>query len=170
MKFPKTTEFTLKRIIENINNIPSKGFSQETPKLTPEQKKKLQEMACMFESFGEALGKEDTIMNSAKGLSEFCSLAETYAVNEGGDWFNQNIVKKDMMGMRKKVEEYNKVAKECYARMQELGVLFEDIKHLTSRYFDTKGIQEIVDPMNPETPSGLHDINTNPPINSPQKL
>lgn len=142
MSTPKLTELTLKRIVENLGSIPAKGFSEETPKLSPEQKKKLMEMASMFEQFGEALGKEDAIMNSAKALSEFTNLAESYAVNECGDWFQQEIVKKDMKTMKQKVMEYQKNAQECYAKMQQLGVLYEDVRHIAQRYYDLKTIQE----------------------------
>src|SRR5271157_3990921 len=106
---PKTTKFSLKRIVENLGKIPDKGFSEETPKLSSEQKKKLLKMTSMFESYGECLNNEEAIVNSAKGLSELCELAEMYAVNEWGDWFQQDIVKKDMKELKKRVMEYNKV-------------------------------------------------------------
>lgn len=142
INIPKTTEFTLKRIVENIENIPQKGFSEETPKLSPEEKKKLLEMASMFESFGSVLGKEEEIANSAKSIMEFCKLAESYAINECGDWFQQEVVKKDMKSMKQKVLEYQKVAKECYSKMQQLGVLYEDIRHVAGRYYDLEAIKE----------------------------
>jgi hypothetical protein len=138
MSIPKTTAFTLKRIVENLGNIPNKGFNEETPKLSQEQKRKLQEMASMFENFGECLKNEDALMNSAKGLTELCELAESYAINECGDWFQQDIVKKDMKELKKRVLEFNKIAKEGYARMQQLGVSYQDIGHILGRYYDLK--------------------------------
>ena len=159
MSTPITTEFTLKRIVENLGNIPAKGFSEETPKLSSDQKKRLHEMACMFESFGEVLGKEDSIANSAKAMSEFCTLAESYAINECGDWFQQEIVKKDMKSMKQKVMEYGKAAQECYAKMQQLGVLYEDIKHIGGRYHELEKINEImptVTQQSAQTPTAMH--------------
>jgi len=155
----KTTELTLKRIVENIDNIPSKGFTEETPKLTSEQKKRLQDMACMFESFGQAFQQEEAIMNSAKSFSLITKLAESYALNECGDWFQQEIVSKDMKGMKQKVQEFQKTAKECYARMQQLGVLYEDIGHVLGRYYDVKQVNEILPPMtqqSAQTPTAMH--------------
>lgn len=140
MSTPKTTKLTLKRIVENLGQIPAKGFEQETPKLTPEQKKKLMEMAAQFHNMGEAIRREEAIVNSARAMTELCELAETYAVNECGDWFSQEIVKKDMKGLKQRVAEYNKCAKEAYARMQQLGVLYEDIGHVLGRYYDLKGL------------------------------
>jgi vacuolar-type H+-ATPase catalytic subunit A/Vma1 len=148
MRTPKTTELTLKTIVENLKNIPSEGFSQETHKLSTEQKRKLMNMAATFEQFGEVLGKEESIMKSAKALSEFSSLAESYAVNECADWFQQEIVKKDMKSMKQKVMEYQKHAQQCFANMQQLGVLYEDIKHVAGRYYDLKTIQEAMPALN----------------------
>lgn len=175
MSIPKTTKFTLKRIVENLGNIPNKGFSEETPKLSPEQKKRLHEMACMFETFGQFLGKEDSIAASAKSLMEFANLAESYAINECGDWFQQEIIKKDMKSMKQKVQEYGKVARECYARMQQLGVLYEDIKHVAGRYYELEQVEEamgnipganVAGAINPQVPnpSVLTDPEPTPPI------
>jgi len=135
---PKTTKFTLKRIIENLDNIPNNGFGEEVKRLTPDQKKKLMEMTSMFENFGESIRKEEAIVNSAKGLTELCELAELYALNECGDAFQRNIVQKDMKDLKRRVTEYNKIAKECYARMQQLGVSYQDIGHILGRYYNLK--------------------------------
>lgn len=139
MSTPKTTPFTLKRIVENLGKIPDKGFGQdETPKLSAEQKKKLMEMASMFEDYGESLRNEEAIVNSARAMTELCELAEAYALNECGDWFQQDIVKRDMKEVKKRVMEYGKLAKECYAKMQQLGVAYQDIGHVLGRYYDLK--------------------------------
>lgn len=136
---PKTTKFTLKRIVENLGKIPEKGFgNEETPKLSAEQKKKLMEMASMFESYGDFLGKAESIVNSARAITELADLAEAYAINECGDWFQQDIVKRDMKEMKKRIMEYGKIAKECYAKMQQLGVAHQDIGHVLGRYYELK--------------------------------
>lgn len=149
---PKTTKFTLKRIVENLGKIPEKGFGQdETPKLTSEQKKKLMEMASMFETYGQALSNEEAIVNSARAMTELCELAEAYALNECGDWFQQDIVRKDMKELKKRVVEYGKVAKECYSKMQQLGVAYQDIGHVLGRYYDLKKKQApIAQPISPQ--------------------
>lgn len=152
MSIPKTTQFTLKNIVENLGQIPDKGFGEETPKLSPEQKRKLMEMASMFENLGESIKNEEAIMNSAQSLTELCELAEAYALNECGDWFQQDIVKKDMKELKKRVMEYQKVAKECYARVQQLGVGYQDIGHILGRYYNIKKAKSLDQPM--ETPKG----------------
>lgn len=138
MSTPKTTKFTLKRIVENLGQIPDRGLGQDTPKLTSEQKKKLMEMASMYENYGQAIQNEEAIINSARALTELTELAEAYAINECGDWFQQDIVTKDMKEVKKRVMEYGKLAKECYSKMQQLGVGYQDIGHILGRYYDLK--------------------------------
>ena len=138
MSTPKTTKFTLKRIVENLEKIPDKGFGEEAKMLTPEQKQKLMQLTSTFENFGECLRNEEALMNSAKGITELAELAEAYAINECGDWFQQDIVKKDMNELKKRVGEFQKITKEAYARMQQLGVAYQDIGHVLGRYYDLK--------------------------------
>jgi len=149
MSTPKTKTFTLKRIVENLGQIPDKGFGEQPKVLTPEQKRKLMDMASMFESFGESIKHEEAILNSAKALTELCELAEQYALNECGDWFQQDIVKRDMKELKKRVMEYQKIAKEGYARMQQLGVAYQDIGHILGRYYDLKKSKSLDQPMEP---------------------
>lgn len=148
---PKTTQFTLKKIVENLDRIPSNpnAFGKEVQKLTADQKKKLMEMASMFESFGQSIRNEEEIMRSAQAMTELCELAETYALNECGDWFQKDIVKRDMKEMKKRVMEYKKIAQECYARLQQLNCAHQDIGHILERYYDTKGLAEMMQPTQP---------------------
>jgi hypothetical protein len=136
MSIPLTTKLTLKRIVEALPDIPNNGFGEEPPKMSSEQKKKLMELSAMYENFGECLKNEEALMNSAKGITELCELAETYALNECGEWFQQEIVKTDMQGLKKRVSEFQKIVKETYARMQQAGVAYQDIGHVLGRYYD----------------------------------
>lgn len=160
MSTPRTTKFTLKRIVERLGDIPDKGFAEEAPRLSQEQKKKLMEMASMFENFGQALRNEEALMNSAKGITELCELAEAYALTECGDWFQQDIVKKDMKELKKRVMEFQKVTKEAYARMQQLGVAYQDIGHVLGRYYDLKKVKGLDQSEEPVTaaPAGKQSL------------
>jgi hypothetical protein len=139
MSVPKTQKLTLKRIVEALPDIPNDGFGTQPPKMSSEQKKKLMELSAMYENFGECLKNEEALMNAAKGITELCELAETYALNECGEWFQQEIVKKDMQNLKKRVSEFQKIVKETYARMQQAGVAYQDIGHVLGRYYDLKG-------------------------------
>ena len=151
MNIPKTSEFSLRKIVENLDKIPAKGFEQNTPTLTTEQKRQLKEMAGMFTEYGKVFGNEQQIMDAAKAICETMKLAETYAVNECGDWFQGEIVKKNFAEAAKKTAEFQKMAQECYARMQHLGVLYEDLSHILGRYYKIQEVNEIL-PSSDEPP------------------
>ena len=136
MNIPTTTKLTLKRIVEALPDIPNDGFGETPPKMSSEQKKKLMELSAMYENFGKCLQNEEALMNSAKGITELCELAETYAVNECGEWFQKEIVTKDMQNLKRRVSEFQKIVKETYARMQQAGVAYQDIGHVLGRYYD----------------------------------
>lgn len=139
MSIPKTTKLNLKTIVENLDKIPNNGFGEEPPKMSGDQKKKLLQLSAMYENFGECLRNEEALMNAAKGITELCELAETYAMNECGEWFQKEIVSKDMQTLKKRVAEFQKIVKETYARMQQAGVAYQDIGHVLGRYYDLKG-------------------------------
>lgn len=141
----KTQELTLKRIVENLDKMPSKLSQlrgEDTPKLTSEQKKKLLQMVSNYNQYGEALRKEQDIVDAANKISELSELAETYAVNESGDWFQSEIVKRDFKQFKNSAVAFKKYAKECQQKMQQLNALYEDMGHVLQRYY------EIADPMN----------------------
>lgn len=135
MNLPKTTEFSLKTIVENMGQISNKIGQPETPQMTPEMKRQLKEMALMFNEYGQAFEGEQSIMDAATAIGEFMKLAEMYAVNEGGDVFQENIIKQNFAEAQKKVQQLQKLAQECYVRKQQLGVLFDDVRHIVSRYY-----------------------------------
>jgi hypothetical protein len=137
MNLPKTTELSLKTIVENMNAIPSRmgGGQPEVPPMTPEMKRQLKEMALMFNEYGQAFQGEQAIMDAASAINEFIKLAEQYAITEGGDVFQENIIKQNFQEAKKKVQQLHKLAQECYVRKQQLGVLFDDVRHIVSRYY-----------------------------------
>lgn len=135
MIIPKTPKLTLKRIVEGLNDSAAAGFGTEPKRLSLQEKSKLQEMASMFETYGQVLQNEDAIKASAQGLTELCNLAEQYASTDCSEEFQKTIVDKDMKELKKRVTEYSKVATECYANMQQLGVAYQDIGHVLGRYY-----------------------------------
>jgi hypothetical protein len=135
MNLPKNTEFSLKQIVEGMGQISNKIGQPQQEQMTPEMKRQLKEMAMMFNEYGSAFEGEQKIMDAAQAVGEFMKLAEMYAVNEGGDVFQENIIKQNFQEAQKKVQQLQKLAQECYVRKQQLGVLFDDIRHVVTRYY-----------------------------------
>jgi hypothetical protein len=138
----------LKKIVENMNKMPStlKGFN-ESPKLSPEQKKKLMEMVSQYNVLGQKLRMENALIETATALSEISELAETYACNEASDWFATEVVKTDFKRARGISETFQKLARECHGKVQQLNALYEDMGKILERYY------EIADPMQEVAPN-----------------
>ena len=138
----------LKKIVENMNKMPStlKGFN-ETPKLTGEQKNKLMEMMKNYNQLGQKLRMENSLIETATSLSEISGLAETYACNEAADWFATEVVKNDFKRVKGITENFQKLARECHSKVQQLNALYEDLGHVYGRYY------EIADPMQEVAPN-----------------
>lgn len=133
----KTQELKLVRIVENLQNIPTNGFAEQKKKLSPQEKKQLIGMLQEFETHATALRLEDKIAEVAKVFNSISTLAETYALNEAGDWFQGETVKRDFKDLKGRNDAFQKLAKECYGRLTQMNALTEDIHHVIARYFDT---------------------------------
>jgi hypothetical protein len=132
----------LKKIVENLDKMPStlKGFN-DSPKLSGEQKVKLMEMVRRYNEFGQKLKMENSLIETAQALTEISELAETYACNEATDWFATEVVKGDFKRAKNITQTFQKLARECHGKVQQLNALYEDMGHILGRYY------EIADPM-----------------------
>jgi len=140
----KVQEFSLKRIVENLDKIPRNGFQENKPQLSKEQKQKLMDMVSRFNEYGKSLQVEQAISETSKALSEIAAMAETYACNEAADWFQQETIMKDFKDLKGRVMEFSKLAKETYGNVQRLNALYEDAGHVIGRYYEIKDIQEVL--------------------------
>ena len=141
----------LKQILEASNKMPNTlGGFNETPKLTKEEKVKLMDMVRRYNEIGQTLKMENSLIETAKSISEIAKLAETYACNEANDWFSEEVVRSDFKRARGISENFQKVSKECYGSLQKLNALFEDFGQLIGRYY------EIADPMQEVLPNTMN--------------
>lgn len=141
----KVQEFSLKRIMENLDKIPRNGvFEDDKPKLNPDQKRKLMDMVSRFNEYGKALQVEQALSETSKALSEIAQMAEIYACNEASDWFQQETIMKDFKDLKGRVVEFQKIAKDTFGSVQRLNALYEDMGHVLSRYYEIKDIQEVL--------------------------
>ena len=141
----KVQEFSLKKIVENLDKIPRNGvFEDDKPTLNPNQKRKLMDMVSRFNEYGKVLQCEKAISDTAKALSEIAQMAEVYACNEASDWFQTETIQKDFKDLKNRVNEFQKIAKDTYGSVQRLNALYEDMGHVLSRYYEIKDIQEVL--------------------------
>lgn len=149
----------LKKIVENIGKMPStlKGFN-DNPKLSKEEKQKLLNMVSGYNQLGEKLRMENSLIETASSLAEISKLAETYACSESQDWFATEVVKNDFKRAKGISETFQKLAKECHSKVQQLNALYEDMGHILQRYY------EIADPVTAEVVTNTTDIKSQRPL------
>lgn len=177
MEYMKNTEIKLTQILENLSRMPSRVSElNDTPKLSPEQKRKLLEMVSKFNEYGQSLQVESKIIDTAKALAEIAEMAEAYACNESADWFHRDVVKKDFGNVKKTVGEFQKLAKECYSNLQKLSALYEDMGHVMGRYYEIKELNPVSEvspnpnniqsqkelPVGGPAPTQVKEVSTNP--------
>lgn len=141
-----------------MDQMPStlKGFN-ESPKLSPEKKRRLMDMVKRYNEFGQKLKMENSLIETAGALAEIAELAETYACNEAQDWFATEVVKEDFKRARGISGTFQKVAKECHVSVQKLNALYEDMGNILERYY------EIADPMQEVCPNPM-DMQSQRPL------
>jgi hypothetical protein len=139
-------EFSLKKILENLNEIPRDGgakFGNENKKLSPQQKKDLMEKVRKFNEYGKVLRCETALMEMSKTLAEIGQMAESYAMTESGDYFQAETVKRDFNDVKKITKDFSKLSRECYGGLQQLSALYEDMGRKMERYFEIQSLDEI---------------------------
>lgn len=146
-------EFSLKKIVENLGNIPKDGgakFGNDQKKLSPQQKKQLVEKVRKFNEYGKVLRCETALMEMSKTLAEIGQMAESYAMTESGDYFQSEVVKRDFNEVKKITKDFSKIAKDCYGGLQQLNALYEDMGRKMERYFEIQSLDEIAAAVNTE--------------------
>jgi hypothetical protein len=139
-------EFSLKQILENLDNIPKDGgakFGNDQQKLSPQQKKDLMEKVRKFNEYGKVLRCETALMEMSKTLAEIGQMAESYAMTESGDYFQAETVKRDFNDVKKITKNFSKLSRECYGGLQQLNALYEDMGRKMERYFEIASLDEI---------------------------
>jgi hypothetical protein len=138
------TEFSLKRIMENLDKIPSNGkFGNDQEKLTSEQKRDLMEKIAKFNEYGKVLRCETALMETSKTLAEISKMAKSYAMTESSDFFQGKVVERDFKQVDGITKDFSKLASECYGKIQQLNALYEDMGHVLSRYYEINSLEEI---------------------------
>lgn len=104
--------------------------------LSLEQKKKLAAMVSSYNEYGKSIYRERDIAEVAAHLQEIAELAESYALNQCGDFIEESTVKRNMIELKKYNESFNKIAKEVKIRQHQMEALYEDMGRVLERYFE----------------------------------
>jgi hypothetical protein len=89
-----------------------------------------------YSSFGKSIYREDSIIETAKKLSEIARIAGIHAVRETEDSFDKITVGRNMKELKSYSEQFVKVAQEANGLQQRTESLFEDMGKVLSRYYE----------------------------------
>lgn len=137
-------EFSLKKILENLDKIPSNGkFGNDEDKLSPQQKKRLMELVSKFNEYGKVLRCEQALLETSKTLAEISNMAKKYAMTESSDFLQREVVQRDFKQVDGITKDFTKLSRECYGKIQQLNALYEDMGHVLGRYYEINNLDEI---------------------------
>jgi ribosome recycling factor len=102
----------LKTLIEENANavVNQQSVSVESPKMTREDKKQLSQMVAEYNEYGKVIRNINEIAQVSEKLCKIASMAETYALQESGDWMQANVAKRHFAELKKLSEGFRKLA------------------------------------------------------------
>jgi hypothetical protein len=118
--------------------------NEEPQKLSPEVKKHFLEIVSTYNKYQEMMDRKSDLATIAETLGGITEAARTLALQEAGDWFDAQTVKRNMSELDKLGKQFDKVASEANALDQRMHGLYEDMGHILSRYYKLGEISEDV--------------------------
>jgi coenzyme F420-reducing hydrogenase alpha subunit len=125
----------LKTLIEE-NAASQQMVNAEPQKMTKEEKKQLAKMVAEYNEYGKVLRNVNEIAEISEKLCKIAGMAETYALQESGDWMQANVAKRHFTELKKLSEGFRKLASECYENNKQMTALYEDMGHIYEKYFE----------------------------------
>jgi len=116
--------------------------NQELKKLSPEVKKHFLEIVSTYNKYQEMIDRKSDLAEIAKTLGGITEAARTLALQEAGDWFDAQTIKRNMYELDRLGKQFDKVASEAKSLDQRLNGLYEDMGHILSRYYKLGEISE----------------------------
>ena len=106
--------------------------------LTKEEKKALYELVHNYNEYGKVLYEYHQLMKVAENIDKISQYAETYALNECGDWMQENTAIRHFKELKKMSEAFKKNAAKCQQQNTEMVSLYEDMGNILEKYFEIK--------------------------------
>ena len=106
--------------------------------LTKEEKKALYELVNNYNEYGKILYEYHQLMKVAENIDKISQYAETYALNECGDWMQENTAVRHFKELKKMSEAFKKTASKCQQQNNEMVSLYEDMGNILVKYFEIK--------------------------------
>ena len=106
--------------------------------LTKEEKKALYELVNNYNEYGKVLYEYHQLMKIAENIDKISQYAETYALNECGDWMQENTAIRHFKDLKRMSEAFKKNSAKCQQQNSEMVSLYEDMGNILEKYFEIK--------------------------------
>ena len=106
--------------------------------LTKEEKKALYELVNNYNEYGKVLYEYHQLMKIAENIDKISQYAETYALNECGDWMQENTAIRHFKELKKMSEAFKKNSAKYQQQNNEMVSLYEDMGNILEKYFEIK--------------------------------
>ena len=106
--------------------------------LTKEEKKALYELVNNYNEYGKVLYEYHQLMKIAENIDKISQYAETYALNECGDWMQENTAIRHFKDLKRMSEAFKKNSTKCQQQNSEMVSLYEDMGNILEKYFEIK--------------------------------
>lgn len=118
--------------------------TEEFQKLPSELKRHFLEIISTYGQHKESITRKSDIRQISETLGAIADAAQEYTLREGGDWFDNVTIKRNMQELKKLQAQFEKEALEAKKQEQRLEALYEDMGHVLGRYFEIADVSEEV--------------------------
>lgn len=143
---PKTRE---RRMKENytikLKDLLEEGWMDDENQITEEDKLTFLEAVRSYNQYGKQVYREGNLIELAEKLAKICKMAETFALQETNDWFDDVTIKRNMGELKKLGVNFQKVATEVQSVQDRMVGLYEDMGNILGRYFEIEELEEELD-------------------------
>ena len=118
----------IKQLNEAIEGTPQRADLSE--------KKEILEAIKGFQSFEEIIYRSEGLKEVAEKMNDIVEKAESVALQETEEWFDEVTVKRNMKELNSNNKEFSKTVTEINKLQQRLESLYEEMGNNLSRYYE----------------------------------
>jgi hypothetical protein len=122
---------------ENVGG--EKEEQEQSPILTPEEKKQYVEAISQFNEYGKSIYRRNELKKSFHEIKKIVEFASKNIVDESGDWFDKVTLNRHSKKLNESLKIFEKTAQEMTQLQQRLESVYEEIGETLGKYYDIKG-------------------------------
>jgi len=123
-------------------NTGEKEEAEQSPILTPEEKKQYVEAIGKFNEYGKSIYRKDELKRTFSEIKKIVEFASKNIVDESGDWFDKVTLNRHSKKLNESLKLFEKTAQEMTQLQQRLEALYEEMGETLSKYYEIKDKEE----------------------------